>query len=559
MHQTVYSTYFPPESTSLKTFSSTPLYSALSRGPRCHLLSLLRGRELQLSRDVERACASALLPLAPVSRFAFPRGCVTALAFSPSGSLLAAAEKEGEVVVLSGEGWRPGSVQELAPLHRVDVSPHVRWIVSGLAWRDEATFLFSTLTPALHVVRVEDGGGGARSRVEVLPLRAPSAAPFGVFGFAVAPGATEASCATSDGRIVIVSLETGRVVESWVCHRLDINSLCYLAGRGEASDVIITGSDDGLLQLSDRRQARRVCGVLPGHQGGIASVAARGDGFSVCSNGKDQCVKVWDVRRALSHGAWAAAPAAARRASEGTWDYRWEAPPSGVFKRAHPLDASLLTLRGSAVIRTLIRAQWSPLCVDGGRHIAAGGADGVVCMWDVLAGMPAPCGAVLAAGIVREVKYHPTQPILVTGCYDSGEVVAHAPKACEHDLRFTEGGGSASQRAGLVQAKRLWALLATLKNQLLVARATEARDREREIIVQLEVANATASEIGRMHGVPSVVLDDLFLELDNEEFANSNEIDDVEEAEEEEEGEEEEEEEDGEVEEEGGEEDEDDE
>ena len=57
--------------------------------------------------------------------------------------------------------------------------------------------------------------------------------------------------------------------------------------------------------------------------------------------------------------------------------------------------------------------------MNGGRFIAAGGADGACCLWDVLAGSPVPC-AVLprdSASIVRELAWHPSRPALVTGSY----------------------------------------------------------------------------------------------------------------------------------------------
>jgi WD40 repeat protein len=452
---------------------------------------------------MERRSNAALLPLSPTLSFTFPAGgSATALAFSPSGARLAAAEKEGELFVLGG------SALELQA--RVDVSEHVRWIVSGVGWRDEGTLLFSPLTHNLHLVRLP-GAPVAAAATEVLSLRAPGSPHFGVFGFAFAPGAAEATCATSDGRIVIYSLEAGRVADSWVCHGDDINALCYLSGNGAASDVIVSGSDDGLLQLSDRRDPRRVCGVLPGHRAGVTSVHARNDGFSLCSNAKDQSVKVWDVRRALSRRDWEQKPAGQRRFSAADFDYRWQMPGGSTFE-THPLDASVLTLRGSAVLRTLIRAKWSPLDVNGGRFIAAGGADGACCLWDVLSGSPVPC-AVLprdTASIVRELAWHPTQPALVTGSYDSGRVQMHVAKPGGGEWvgagSYAGAPGTTTQQVGgLMALGRLKPYLRTLENHL--QGATEGQ--RRRILPLKEQALHAWFQIFERHRIPgaSVHLD----------------------------------------------------
>jgi WD40 repeat protein len=493
----------PAEAEAAAQYPRSPLRAALQReGGRTHALSLLRQRELRLAAPaMERRSNAALLPLSPTLSFTFPAGgSATALSFSPSGARLAVAEKDGELFFLS---------PRLELQARVDVSAHVRWIVSGVGWRDESTLIFSTLTPALNVVR-EAGGGGAAA-TQVLPLRTSGAPAFGVFGFAVAPGAAEATCATSDGRIVICSLETGRVADSWVCHGDDINSICYLAGKGEASDVICTGSDDGLLQLSDRRQPRRVCGVLPGHRAGVTSVHARGDGAHLCSNGKDQAIKVWDVRRSLTRADWEQKPASERNASAATFDYRWELPPPEVFERAHPLDTSVLTLRGSVVQRTLIRAKWSPIDVDGGRHIAAGSADGACCVWDLHSSTAAPCAVLpVRASLVRELAWHPAEAALVTGSYDTGRVQLHAAR-CEGGatgdedgfLRaLSDGGGTPSQRAGLIFAHfRLRPFVLDLVEHLQRNTSPLA---VRKIEALLELANAAMERVGQQHGLPDI-------------------------------------------------------
>lgn len=50
----------------------------------------------------------------------------------------------------------------------------------------------------------------------------------------------------------------------------------------------------------DRRSlgsSQKPSGVLVGHTEGITSVAAKGDGRYIISNGKDQALRLWDLRK----------------------------------------------------------------------------------------------------------------------------------------------------------------------------------------------------------------------------------------------------------------------
>lgn len=45
-------------------------------------------------------------------------------------------------------------------------------------------------------------------------------------------------------------------------------------------------------------------GVMLGHLEGITYIDSRGDGRYFISNGKDQCIKLWDVRKMSSNVTW---------------------------------------------------------------------------------------------------------------------------------------------------------------------------------------------------------------------------------------------------------------
>ena len=57
------------------------------------------------------------------------------------------------------------------------------------------------------------------------------------------------------------------------------------------------------MKVWDRRalSSNRPVGVFVGHAEGITNVASKGDGIYLASNGKDQLLKVWDIRKAVSY------------------------------------------------------------------------------------------------------------------------------------------------------------------------------------------------------------------------------------------------------------------
>jgi len=101
--------------------------------------------------------------------------------------------------------------------------------------------------------------------------------------------------------------------------------------------------------------------------GGV--IALQGDGRYLITNGKDQTIKLWDMR----HMARSNAP----ELRQSAYDYRFMAP-SIAPERLPPLpdDTSLNTYRGHRVVRTLIRAKFSPAMSTGQQYIYSGSADG---------------------------------------------------------------------------------------------------------------------------------------------------------------------------------------
>lgn len=181
--------------------------------------------------------------------------------------------------------------------------------------------------------------------------------------------------------------------------------------------------------MNDSREA----GAFVGHTEGLTYVDSKGDGRYVLSNGKDQSMKLWDLRKMVT-------PEAFDRININKYtsgiDYRYEAI-SGVDYRPHPHDCSVVTYRGHKVLRTLIRCHFSPPSSTNSRYVYSGSYDGKVHVYNIdatLAGI-IDVDAGSKAGrdprereafsqydmdmfdvdystVVRDVSWHPSAPML---------------------------------------------------------------------------------------------------------------------------------------------------
>lgn len=153
-----------------------------------------------------------------------------------------------------------------------------------------------------------------------------------------------------------------------------------------------------ILRRRDRRSlgaSAKPAGVLIGHTEGITYVSPKGDGRYVVSNGKDQTMRLWDLRKMRSHSDWEALPDRSYGLG-GHWDYRFvllhplsmnsETTDTTIVSRngryrkprydAHPKDCSVMAYRGHHVFRTLIRCHFSPEESTGGSYLYTGSSDG---------------------------------------------------------------------------------------------------------------------------------------------------------------------------------------
>ncbi|KAF0697065.1 hypothetical protein As57867_012167, partial [Aphanomyces stellatus] len=147
------------------------------------------------------------------------------------------------------------------------------------------------------------------------------------------------------------------------------------------------------------------------HTEGITHMSSRDDGYYFLSNAKDQTAKLWDLRKCVDHAGVQHMP------RQYDWDYRRGEYPGnfdGAVAMPHPQDQSVLTYRGHAVKKTLIRCYFSPMHSTGQRFIYSGSADGEVVIYDVLTGAVVDRLESVEQGVTRDVRWHPFKPMLVS-------------------------------------------------------------------------------------------------------------------------------------------------
>ena len=224
----------------------------------------------------------------------------------------------------------------------------------------------------------------------------------------------------------VQSLEIHDLVRKTLTYRIrdahddDINSACF---DSVDSQVIYSASDDALIKIWDRRtSSNRPQGVLIGHREGITHISSKGDGLHLISNGKDQCIKLWDIRK-LKSVSYSEDFRRSHNYQMG-FDYRMGNYPLKDYTKKLAADESLLTFRGHMVLGTLIRCYFSPMATTGQRFIYTGSADGKVFIYDTYTGMKveelfeSDEEEPIEESVCRDVSWHPYRPLIAATSFD---------------------------------------------------------------------------------------------------------------------------------------------
>lgn len=318
--------------------------------------------------------------------------------FSQDGDMFVTAAQDMKIRLYNASTWK---LQKRIHTHEMgwavlctDFSPNAQWVA------------YSGWDTNVHLVNT----GGDHEIHEALAVADDRGGHLALFSVKFSADSRELLAGSNDQHVYLYDIETKRRTHRIKAHDDDINNVAW---ADSSSQVFFTGSDDRLIKAWDRRMARgdeRPAGVFIGHGQGITYIDSRNDGRYLVSNGKDQQIKLWDMRK------MAEADANAPR-SRGRYDYRYGLPNHRRAPQKVNGDSSIMTYTGHSVAQTLIRCKFSPFESTGQRYIYSGSYGGAVYIFDVLTGE-------LVKKLqghtetVRDLDWHPYNGTLVTTGWD---------------------------------------------------------------------------------------------------------------------------------------------
>ncbi|WFD36310.1 hypothetical protein MCUN1_003189 [Malassezia cuniculi] len=341
----------------------------------------------------------------------------------------------------------------LNPIQTID-APGGQWTITDTTMsQDKQWIVYSSITPLVDMARV---GTMVSQNHTLLDLSERDEGNFGIWSVRFSASSNEILAGAQNGSIILYDVQTQRRLLNIQGHDDDVNAVTY--AEAGSSNLIVTGSDDSLLKVWDRRIMNKQLpsGYLPGHTEGITYIDTKGDGRYCISNSKDQSVRLWDLRMLRSRlnvERWSH-----MHYGHHNWDYRYESYPRPNVL-AHPEDCSVMVYRGHSVLRTLIRCRFSPSSTTGQQYISSGSADGHVYIWTLDGQIIGRLESGNAFSIgsrgraldpsasewsypprhsssndgtqrtVRDISWHPGAPVLLStvwdGSFGGGSVVQH--------------------------------------------------------------------------------------------------------------------------------------
>lgn len=206
---------------------------------------------------------------------------------------------------------------------------------------------------------------------------------FNIFSVKFSGDGRRIVAGTGAHSIVVYDIESRTVLHHIPGHDDDVNAVCF--ADKNSPHILYSGSDDCTIKVWDTRSMGdgREGAAFVGHTQGITYIDSKGDGRYILSNGKDQSMKLWDIRNAMSTARFHSEDVTrATRQNHYDYDYRWEDYQEDLWF-PHPHDNSAVTFRGHKVQRTLIRCHFSPPGSTDGRYVYAGSQDGYVYVWNL--------------------------------------------------------------------------------------------------------------------------------------------------------------------------------
>jgi WD repeat-containing protein 23 len=266
---------------------------------------------------------------------------------------------------------------------------------------------------------------------------------FAIFSIRFSGDGRQLVAGTGADSIVVYDIERRKSLHHVAGHTNDVNAVCFADKL--SPHILYSGSDDCTIKVWDTRSLGdgREAGAFMGHIEGLTYIDSKGDGRYVLSNGKDQSMKLWDLRMAMSTSRFRELEPTMRSRFRHDYDYRWQEYQDYQWFQ-HPYDNSLVTFRGHKVQRTLIRCHFSPPNSTDSRYVYSGSYDGFVYVWNLDATLAAKIDVRSATkdvvrprperrtrfqhrnlrdvngweALVRDVGWHPNAPMFVGQWFD---------------------------------------------------------------------------------------------------------------------------------------------
>eukprot|EP00826_Nyctotherus_ovalis_P053919 TRINITY_DN7038_c0_g1_i1.p1 TRINITY_DN7038_c0_g1~~TRINITY_DN7038_c0_g1_i1.p1 ORF type:complete len:321 (-),score=42.67 TRINITY_DN7038_c0_g1_i1:116-1078(-) len=287
--------------------------------------------------------------------------------------------------------------------------------------------LYTSLNSVAHIVN-PISGTDTPFDLSQFPLSSEQKKFLKVLAMKFSSDGSEVIAGCTNGGLCIYDLMNSKMSAFCTVHTNDVNTVAW-DSKGSSS-IIYSGGDDCMIFVWDRRtvgQSQKPVGVLIGHQEGITHVASQGDSVHLLSNGKDQVMKYWDIRKTHELSKIEGMPPLKRKKD---FDYRF-----GEYNEKetrHALDCSVRDFSGHSVLATLIRCDFSPRGITAQRYVYTGSSDGVVHVYELenprkVKRLTANRKGIqenemLAFKPVRDVSWHPKYPLLIATSF-SGNLI----------------------------------------------------------------------------------------------------------------------------------------
>ena len=216
---------------------------------------------------------NALIPKAQarsLGGFDLDRAAITAIAFSPDGSLLAAGDVEHKIKVFDVK-----SAKALQTLRDHNAA------ITGVAFSPDGSLLASAGKE--NVIRLWDVKTGQLLKTLDGHTLAVSAVAFSPDGSLLASG-------SYDRLIDLWDVKTGQVVKTLSGHTESVASVAF----SPDGQRLASASQDQTAKVWDVSTGKEVL-TLSGHAGGLTSIAYSPDGKWLATGSVDRTVKVWDA------------------------------------------------------------------------------------------------------------------------------------------------------------------------------------------------------------------------------------------------------------------------